>query len=70
MSGEPLVLCPLIEIPDGNLHSAFRVRDRAQIADVAISADPNRCFLGQEFSGPGFQPLVELDGIPASISMR
>ena len=59
----------LIQITDLNVNRALGVRNRAQIADMTVSADPHCRARRHRLATALAQPLVELQRIAAHIGM-
>jgi hypothetical protein len=60
----------LIEVADRDSNSAVGVRNRTEIPEVAITANPNRRALRDSFSARGVEPPIKLNGAAADIGMR
>ena len=60
----------LIEISDLDVDSAFGVRERSQIADVTVPANPHRRPFGDHSTARCFKPLVKFKRVAADISVR
>jgi hypothetical protein len=55
----------LIEISDLDVDSAFGVRERSQIADVTVPANPHRRPFGDHSTARCFKPLVKFERVAA-----
>ena len=60
----------LVQIPDLHIELAGRVRDRAQIADMAVAADPDIRAIGDTPRACRVEPFVKLACISADIGVR
>jgi hypothetical protein len=60
----------LIKVSDLDQNPAFRVRDRAKVADVAIAANPDSGAIGKLAAATAAKPFVEFDGASAHIGVR
>src|ERR1700689_616550 len=60
----------LVEIADLHQDAAFGVRQRAQVSQMAVTANPDWRPVRQIASGAAFQPLVKPFGTATDESMR
>ena len=60
----------LVEVADLDLDAALRVGDRAEVAQVAVAADPDRRARGQRLGRLRLQPFVELARVAAHVGVR
>ena len=59
----------LVEVSDLDFDFAIGVSNGSEVADVAVAADPDGRTLGKLVAGPGFEPLVELEGVAADVGV-
>ena len=59
----------LIEVADLDFYMAIGIGDRAEVADVAVAADPDGWAFGERVLRDGVEPLVELEGIAANVGV-
>src|ERR1035438_3042762 len=60
----------LVQVSDFDFDLAFCVRYRAEVSNVAVTADPDSRPFRQASSFERVQPLVELQGIASNVGLR
>ena len=59
----------LVEVADLDFDLAVGVGYRAEVADVAVAADPDGRALRELVAGAGLEPFVELEGVAADVGV-
>src|SRR6516225_3631493 len=59
----------LIKISDLDVDAAFGIRERSQIADMTVPANPHRRSIGHHPTSRRFKPLVKFERVTADISV-